>query len=89
MSDHDFQLKVMEALGELKTDMSAVKEHLKTLNGKVLSHEKELSERRGAERATKHWVAHVVPVLRYIAGILISAIAILSMNHAKLFPFVR
>jgi hypothetical protein len=53
MSDHDFQIEMLNQLRELAVgqaaigdDMSAVKEHLKTFNGKVASHEKELNERR-------------------------------------------
>lgn len=53
MSEPDFQLAVLNQMrdlavgqAEIATDMAAVKEHLKTLNGKVASHEKELNERR-------------------------------------------
>jgi hypothetical protein len=52
MSDYEFQQHISTQLTELAvgqaeiaTDMKAVKEHLKTLNGKVASHEKQLNER--------------------------------------------
>jgi hypothetical protein len=52
MSEHDLQQHIITKLTELAvgqaeiaTDMKAVKEHLKTLNGKVAAHEKQLNER--------------------------------------------
>jgi hypothetical protein len=53
MSDHDFQIEILNQMRDLAvgqsaiaTDMAAVKDHLKTLNGKVASHEKQLNERQ-------------------------------------------
>lgn len=85
MSDHDFQLEVIEALSELRTDMRAVKEHLAALNGKVLKHEIELSERRGSEQASSKWTKHLLPVLGYATGAVLTVLSVLALHHAGLF----
>lgn len=44
---YDILLSIKEDMGSLKSDTSGIKEHLKTLNGKVLSHESWISNAKG------------------------------------------
>jgi hypothetical protein len=44
MTEENFKLEVIGSLSELKTDVSAIKTHLATLNGKVLRHSDEIAE---------------------------------------------
>lgn len=83
MSERDFQLEVMQALGELKTDVAAIKEHFAALNGKDFAQERELSERRGAEKANTSWLGQIAPIARYVAGVLIAAVVLMAISHPE------
>jgi hypothetical protein len=93
MSDQDFQYQVLTRLGALhadvasiQTDMAAVKEHLKTLNGKVVDQGKEIAEQRdfmvahqAADKAGATWLKRLEP-LAYVG---LAAIAVLMFEHAE------
>ncbi len=66
LSQNDFQLEVIEALTELRTDMRSVKEHLAKLNGKVAAHERELAERRNGCALVDKLELRVRPVEEFV-----------------------
>ncbi len=96
MSDRDFQMEVLDRLAELKAEQAETRTEVKnivarldTLNGKVLKHEVELAERRGAEKAESRWTDHLIPVMRYAVGITLAVVAVLVLNHAQLFTVFK
>lgn len=96
MSDHDFHQLVLDRLADLKAEQAATTEavrnivaRLDKLNGSVARHEQELAERRGAEKATAKWSTHLIPIVRYAAGVVLAAVAVLALNHSSLFSLPK
>lgn len=51
----------------------------------MFAHERELSERRGAEKANNSWLAQTAPIARCVAGVLVAAVVLMAINHPKIF----
>lgn len=79
VADHDRELNERRNQCPLVDDME----------NRVRKVEDFVTAQKAVEKADKKWSDHIWPVARYVAGVIISVVAILAMNHASLFSFVK
>lgn len=79
VADHDRELNERRNQCPLVDDME----------NRVRNVEDFVIAQKAVEKADKKWSDHIWPVVRYVAGVVLSVVAILAMNHASLFSFIK